>query len=691
MPHAEQSPPIAGIGGNLQIGPYEVLSRLAIGGMAELLLARRHGIEGFQKLVALKRILPQYATSPDFVEMFLHEARLAAALEHPNIVQVFDIGKSGDDYYFAMAYLHGKDGLAILRELARTRARMSIEHAIAIASGIAAGLHHAHEQIGFDGRPLGIVHRDVSPANAIVTFDGTVKLVDFGIAKAAAQVSHTRAGVRKGKAAYMSPEQCRGDELDRRTDIWSLGVVLYELFTMTRLFRADNDLATMHRIVSTDAPSPRAACPELPASLEAIVMRCLRRDREERYATCAALQRDLDTAAHAFGLRPSAAGLSELLRGLFGAPPLPWAPAAADSSANAPVTHSVEVGAEPFLADGAEVDSTRDLGATPPPHLDTRVAQRTSPYASVAAASRSSADRATAGGSTPARSGTGSGAPATGASVSGASGIGADAARSTVAGATAGPGRTIAVALVAVVAAGGFAWWLWPVQDPRPGAATTVPSRAGVAPPHPAPAPEPAAAAAPIPVIPTNDDAIEAWLDAVNRDDAAANPVAERHALLAKLRATDAALRIDEAVQVRLDLVQAGGAARPCETFATALARAALSPEEFSAALDAAQLPDPALDPHAGRPPDRSCVDLRARLAAARLAAAPEPAAPEPAAPVVPPEPAAPVVPPAPAPPSPGEEPDPEQAGVRPSPRRREKVRSDRGEIFMRQRTMRLF
>ncbi|HWB74121.1 MAG TPA: protein kinase, partial [Nannocystaceae bacterium] len=156
-----------------RIGPYEVLGHLATGGMAELLLARRVGIEGFQKVVVLKRILPMYAKNPDFVDMFLHEARLAATLEHPNIVQVFDIGKTDDDYYFAMAYLHGKDVLAVLRELTRRNERLPVVHAIAIACGIAAGLHHAHEQVGFDGQPLGIVHRDVSPANAIVTYDGS--------------------------------------------------------------------------------------------------------------------------------------------------------------------------------------------------------------------------------------------------------------------------------------------------------------------------------------------------------------------------------------------------------------------------------------------------------------------------------------------------------------------------------------
>lgn len=550
----------------VQIGPYEVLSRLALGGMAELLLARRVGIEGFQKLVVIKRILPQYASLPDFVEMFLHEARLAAALEHPNIVHVSDIGKAGDDFYFAMAYLHGKDVLAILRELSRTKARMPVDAAIAIASGIAAGLHHAHEQIGFDGKPLGIVHRDVSPANAIVTYDGTVKLVDFGIAKAAAQMNQTRAGVRKGKAAYMSPEQCRGDPLDRRTDIWSLGVVLYELLTMTRLHKPDNDLAIMHRIVSSDPPSPRLVAPDLAPSLEAVVMRCLRRDRDERYATAAELQRDLDACAHELGLRPGAAGLSELLRGLFGAPPLPWAPTTA-AVPTEPVTHSVDVAAEPFGGASPEVDSTRDLGNTPPPQLDTRIAARTAPY--------------------PAAS-----------SGSGRAAIVADDDEPVAP----GRGPMIAAAVVAALGLGAAATWaLWPSPPAEPVTAAASANPATATPRSPDDGPQ-----------------AEQWLGVVNRDDVDANPIAERHALLAKLRATPIAARIDEALQVRLDLRQATDAARPCETFATALERAAQDPKTFAAALALARAPDPATTPAAGRAPDRPCEGLAARLAELR-------------------------------------------------------------------------
>jgi serine/threonine protein kinase len=579
------------------IGPYEVLSRLALGGMAELLLARRVGIEGFQKLVVLKRILPQYATNPDFVDMFLHEARLAAALEHPNIVQVFDIGKSGDDYYFAMAYLHGKDVLAILRELTRAKIPMPIEHAVAIASGVAAGLHHAHEQIGFDGLPLGIVHRDVSPANAIVTFDGTVKLVDFGIAKAAAQMNQTRAGVRKGKAAYMSPEQCRGEPLDRRTDVWSLGVMLYEMLTMMRLFKADNDLAMMHRITSYDVPSVRTVNPAVSPALDAVLMRCLQRDRERRYATCAELQRDLDASAAAVGLRQSASALALFVRELFGNPPLPWTPTASiptpsSASADAPITHSVEVAADAFSPASGPADSTRDLGHTPPPQAQTSVA---APIAGAGMAAAGVSGPHFAEPATPRLARPTTARPGDDTTVTDAS---------ERRGAGRGP---VVAAIVAVLAVGiGVAAWMsWPRDAVR-----APEGSAGAA-------PEPIAAASP--VAPSDATAEhDRWLATVNDPDATRNAITKRQPLVAKLRDAGLSHRIDTDLHVRLDLRQAAEAERPCETFATALERAAAARERFADDIANATPPDRTTSPRAGQPPDRTCDDLGARLASLR-------------------------------------------------------------------------
>ena len=308
-----------------RVGKYQVLKRLATGGMAELFLARSTGIEGFQKVVALKRILPQLADNEDFVEMFLHEARLAASLEHPNIVHVSDFGKAGNDYFFVMAYVHGRDLLAILRNAVKKRKRPSIENAITIALGTCEGLHYAHEHVGFDGKPLGIVHRDVSPTNVLVSYDGHVKLVDFGIAKAAAQNSTTRAGVRKGKAAYMSPEQCRGAKVDRRSDIWSMGVVLFEMTTMVRLYKAESELAIMHKIVNDSVPSLREVDPKFPLALEQIILKCLRHDPAERYQTARDLQRALQRFAAEHDMSPAASGLSDYMKRLFGEPEVPWA------------------------------------------------------------------------------------------------------------------------------------------------------------------------------------------------------------------------------------------------------------------------------------------------------------------------------------------------------------------------------
>ncbi|MEM9460605.1 MAG: serine/threonine-protein kinase [Myxococcota bacterium] len=307
-----------------RVGKYQVLKRLATGGMAELFLARSTGIEGFQKVVALKRILPQLADNEDFVEMFLHEARLAASLEHPNIVHVSDFGKAGNDYFFVMAYVHGRDLLAILRNAVKKRKRPSIEDAITIALGTCEGLHYAHEHVGFDGKPLGIVHRDVSPTNVLVSYDGHVKLVDFGIAKAAAQNSTTRAGVRKGKAAYMSPEQCRGTTVDRRSDVWSMGVVLFEMTTMVRLYKAESELAIMHKIVNDPVPSLREVDPKFPPALEQIILKCLRHEPAERYQSARELQQELQRFAVEHDMSPSASGLSDYMKRLFGAPEVPW-------------------------------------------------------------------------------------------------------------------------------------------------------------------------------------------------------------------------------------------------------------------------------------------------------------------------------------------------------------------------------
>ncbi|MCL4223778.1 MAG: serine/threonine protein kinase [Myxococcales bacterium] len=300
-----------------RLGRYELIRRLATGGMAELYLARAGGISGFEKLVALKRILPQYAQHEDFVRMFLDEARLTATIQHANVAQVYDIGQCDDGLFFTMEFVHGADLRTVLHALARRGQAMPLADALTIAIGAAAGLHAAHERCAADGAPLGIIHRDVTPSNVLVSFEGCVKLIDFGIAKAERRTTETRAGTLKGKIAYMSPEQCLGEPLDRRSDVFSLGIVLFEASTGTRLFRTDNEFAALRQIVDEDAPSPASRRPGYPPGLEAIVMRALRRDRAERYPTALALQLDLEELARREGLAVSTAHLAAFMRVLL--------------------------------------------------------------------------------------------------------------------------------------------------------------------------------------------------------------------------------------------------------------------------------------------------------------------------------------------------------------------------------------
>jgi serine/threonine protein kinase len=303
-----------------RLGRYELIRRFATGGMAELYLARTGGVAGlggFEKIVALKRILPQYAQNEDFVRMFLDEARLTATIQHANVAQVYDIGKCDDALFFTMEYVHGTDLRSVLHTLVKRGQTMPMADALTIAIGAAAGLHAAHERTASDGTPLGIIHRDVTPSNVLVSFDGCVKLIDFGIAKAERRTTETRAGTLKGKIAYMSPEQCLGEPLDRRSDVFSLGIVLFELSTGTRLFPAENEYAALRQIVDHDAPSPSSRRAEYPPELETIVLRALRRNPAQRYPTAQALQIDLEEFALSLGLKTSTAHLGAFMRALL--------------------------------------------------------------------------------------------------------------------------------------------------------------------------------------------------------------------------------------------------------------------------------------------------------------------------------------------------------------------------------------
>ncbi len=279
--------------GTFFLGRYRVVDEIGIGGMASVHLARMDGPGGFQKWVAIKRIHPHLVEDDQFVDMFLDEARIAAGINHANVAQVFDLGKDDNTYWIAMEYLHGEPLREIIRRQEERRARVSPELAARMCSDAAEGLHAAHELRGKNGQLLGLVHRDVTPHNLFVTYDGYTKVVDFGIAKVADRLSSTRAGTLKGKLAYMSPEQVRGADVDRRTDIFALGVVLWELTTNQRLFRMETDLDTLEKVQACIVAPPSTIVPGYPMELESVVMRALAKRKEDRFQTAREFSRAL--------------------------------------------------------------------------------------------------------------------------------------------------------------------------------------------------------------------------------------------------------------------------------------------------------------------------------------------------------------------------------------------------------------
>lgn len=296
-----------------RIGRYELLRRLARGGMAELFVARAMGAAGFEKQVVIKRVLPSFSRSREWVSMFLDEARMTASLRHPNLVPVFDLGHDGDTYYVVMEYLDGVDVRALVRHCHAIRQPLPLSVVLTLLANAAAGLHAAHTALGPDGKPLGIVHRDVSPSNLFVAFDGTVKVLDFGVAKAMGRMTETRAGIRKGKVAYMSPEQVSGEALDGRSDVFSMGVVLHELTVGRRLFAGDNDIAVARKIAECDAPDPAELVSSYPHELARIVTKSLARDPAERFRSARDMQLALETFAVRNGLLLSSARLAEFM------------------------------------------------------------------------------------------------------------------------------------------------------------------------------------------------------------------------------------------------------------------------------------------------------------------------------------------------------------------------------------------
>ncbi len=293
-----------------QVGRYVLRSVLASGGMASVYLAHLTGPHGFEKTIAVKRIHPHLVRDRRFVEMFLDEARVAALIHHPNVCAVMDFGEDDGAPYIVMEYLSGESFSSVLKK-ARKEGGCPMWLAARVVHDAARGLEAAHELAGPDGRPMGVVHRDVSPQNIFVLYDGVTKVVDFGVARARGRLSVTQTNEVKGKLPYMAPEQYENDAIDHRADVWALGVVLWESTTSRRLFRAANDAATIARVLHKPIPLPSTVVPEYPKELEAIVMKCLARDLAKRYATAEELAEDLEQFLYRSG-KP--AGTSQVKR-----------------------------------------------------------------------------------------------------------------------------------------------------------------------------------------------------------------------------------------------------------------------------------------------------------------------------------------------------------------------------------------
>jgi serine/threonine-protein kinase len=268
-------------------GQYVLVRKLAEGGMAEIFLAKLLGADGFERNVVIKRMLSNLSSIPDFVEMFRDEARLAARLSHPNIIQIHELGFIEGCYYICMEYLAGEDFSSTLRQAGKKRQYTPIPITLRVLVDAARGLHYAHDFTNEEGQPLHIVHRDISPSNLYVTYQGQVKVLDFGIAKAASRVVQTRTGVVKGKYIYMAPEQAQGKEVDRRADVFSLGVSLYESLTNVRPFARENDLAVLNALLQSDFQPPALLRRDIPPELNAVVLKALALFPQDRYATAA--------------------------------------------------------------------------------------------------------------------------------------------------------------------------------------------------------------------------------------------------------------------------------------------------------------------------------------------------------------------------------------------------------------------
>ncbi|MEI2698182.1 MAG: protein kinase [Microthrixaceae bacterium] len=300
-----------------EFGNYYLLEKIAVGGMAELFKAKQRGVHNFQKIVAIKRILPHLSDNDEFVTMFIDEAKLAAQLTHPNIVQIFDLGKASGAYYIAMEYVDGRDLRSLLRRVREYQLPFPEQVAAYVAAKVAQALDYAHRKRGMNDKELKLVHRDISPQNILLSGEGAVKLVDFGIAKAATKSTQTMAGALKGKLLYMSPEQALGQPLDARSDIYSLGLVLFELLTGERCFQADSELGVLEKVRLGRVADVKAFNPLVSDEMVGILNKALTKSVEQRYASARLMDRDLRELLARQGGEPTEHDVAEYVHALL--------------------------------------------------------------------------------------------------------------------------------------------------------------------------------------------------------------------------------------------------------------------------------------------------------------------------------------------------------------------------------------
>jgi serine/threonine protein kinase len=374
-----------------RFGKYLLLDKIATGGMAQLYRAKIIGIEGFEKLIAIKMILPHFAKEKDLINSFIDEAKLAALLNHQNIIQIYDFGNVEESYFISMEYLFGKDLRAVWTKSKDDNKPLPLEHALYIMSRVCAGLAYAHELRDFQGKPLNIIHRDISPQNIFVTYQGDVKILDFGIAKAASQSTVTQFGMIKGKVAYMSPEQAAGMPIDQRSDIFSAGILLYELVTNVRMFTGESTMQILTRVRDAQFDSPETVVEGLHSKVYGIINRALAKEPEKRYQFAADMLADLEECMSELSLRPTARMLGQYMRELFADEIEPEQKAVQEASGSQRVemekgrdaaapAPAVETSSPPDLSAGAKEKEAIKPSAPIPAEVSAKDEQRKKPW-----------------------------------------------------------------------------------------------------------------------------------------------------------------------------------------------------------------------------------------------------------------------------------------------------------------------